>query len=145
MTRVEAPIDIDAPPPRVWGILIDFPAYGEWNPVITEMIGRPQLGARVVLRVHLPGTRERIVRLAVTHVEPDRELAWAGRLGLPRLFDAEHRLRIERRDDGRSHFVQSAEFRGVLVPLFRRIRSKVAPGLVDLNRALKARAEAALN
>ena len=142
MTRVETQVEIDAPAERIWAILIDFPAYGEWNPFITEVIGRPQLGARLTIRFETPGHRPVTRRPVVTEVEPDHELAWASRLGVPGLFDGEHRLRLDRRSDGGSSFVQSQRLRGVLVPLLRGLDKTVEAGFKEMNEALKARAEA---
>jgi len=77
----------------------------------------------------------------VLAAEPNRELRWLGRLLLPRLFDGEHSLRIEP-TNGHVRFVQSERFNGVLVPLFGRTLGQTREGFVQMNEALKRRAEA---
>ena len=37
-------IEIDADPQAVWDVLIDFAAYGEWNPFMDSIAGTTQLG-----------------------------------------------------------------------------------------------------
>jgi hypothetical protein len=39
MRVVDAQINILASPSHVWRILVDFPAYSDWNPYITEIEG----------------------------------------------------------------------------------------------------------
>ena len=36
---VTTPIDIDARPQAVWDVLVDFPAYPEWNPFMDRIKG----------------------------------------------------------------------------------------------------------
>ena len=59
MRAVETGIDIAAPPWRVWRVLTDFDAYPAWNPFLTRVQGRPEQGARLRVRVELPGRRRR--------------------------------------------------------------------------------------
>ena len=77
----------------------------------------------------------------VRAVEVHRELRWLGRLLLPGLFDGEHSLRIEPRDGGRSRFVQSERFTGLLVGLVRGALTKTEAGFEEMNAALNARVE----
>ena len=44
-------VDIDATPERVWQVLIDLPAYAEWNPFITSAEGEFVEGGRVSVSV----------------------------------------------------------------------------------------------
>src|SRR5262245_10831209 len=48
-------VDIEAPPARVWEVLVDLPAYREWNPFIIEASGTVAAGERLALRMTLPG------------------------------------------------------------------------------------------
>ena len=79
----------------------------------------------------------------VRAVEASRELRWLGRLLLPGVFDGEHSLRIEPLDGGRSRFVQSERFSGLLVGLFKGTLAKTDAGFEQMNAALKARVEQA--
>jgi hypothetical protein len=44
MAEIEKVIEIDAPPADVWRVLLDFDAYGEWNPFIRSISGRVEPG-----------------------------------------------------------------------------------------------------
>ena len=74
-------------------------------------------------------------------MERNRELRWLGRLLGPGIFDGEHSLLIERQEAGRSRFVMSERFTGILVGLFKGTVDKTAVGFEQMNAALKARVE----
>jgi hypothetical protein len=136
-------IEIDAPPERVWAVVTDFAAYPEWNPFIRRISGELHEGARLEVRIEPPGGRAMTFKPTVRAVEANRELRWLGRLLLPRVFDGEHSLRIERLDGGRSRFVQSERFSGLLVGLVKGALAKTEAGFEQMNAALKARVEQA--
>jgi hypothetical protein len=94
--------------------------------------------------VYLQPSGQRGMRFhpVVLKVEPLRELRWLGRLwGIPKLFDGEHGLMIERLDTNRVQFVQHEIFTGMLVPLLAIVLSGAERGFGEMNEALKARAE----
>src|SRR4029450_13975460 len=62
MRTISATIDIDAPPERVWEVLVDFSAYPEWNPFMREVRGRAEAGARLGVRLGGAGGRWAPVR-----------------------------------------------------------------------------------
>ena len=65
-----------------------------------------------------------------------------GHLGVPGLFDGEHRFRIEPSGADRVRFVQEERFTGLLAPLVMRfIERGTRRGFETMNQALKARAE----
>jgi len=73
---------------------------------------------------------------------PSQELRWLGQLGVPGLFDGEHRFRIEPLGTNRVRFVQEERFTGLLAPLVLRfIESGTRRGFEAMNQALKVRAE----
>ena len=133
---------IQASPLRVWDILTDFSAYPEWNPFIRRIVGTLETGARLDVQLQLargPGVR---MRPTVQAVDPSRELCWRGHLGIPGLFDGEHRFRIEAVGTDRVRFVQEEHFTGLLAPLFLRfIAHGTRQGFEAMNQALKTRAE----
>ena len=77
----------------------------------------------------------------VRAVHANRELRWLGRLLVPGIFDGEHSLQIEPLDGGRSRFVQSERFSGLLVGLVKGALAKTAAGFEQMNTALKERVE----
>jgi hypothetical protein len=134
-------IEIDAPPERVWQVLTDFDAYPEWNPFIRSIEGDPEVGSRLRVRIEPPGSRGMTFKPTVQAAEPARELRWLGRLFVPGLMDGEHRLALEPLDGGRSRFIQSERFSGVLVGLLGRMLAATEQGFKQMNEALKRRAE----
>lgn len=143
MRTLRTEIDIHASAEEVWAVLTDFAAFPEWNPFVRHAEGELVEGER--LRVHLQpegGTAFK-VRPVVQRVEPAREFSWLGHLGIPGLFDGEHRFRIEENPEGEGvRFIQEEDFRGLLVPLlWKKLDSETRRGFEDLNRALKQRVE----
>jgi hypothetical protein len=136
-------IDIDAPPDRVWAVVSDWAAYPEWNPFLRRIDGELREGARLEVRIAPPDARAMTFKPTVRAVEANRELRWLGRLVLPGLIDGEHSLRIEPLDGGRSRFIQSERFTGLLVGLIGGTLSKTEAGFEQMNAALKARVEQA--
>ena len=144
MTQLEPTIDIDVSRERVWEILTDFAAYPLWNPFITEISGALEVGA--VLKVHLalPAKPPMSFKPTLKVVDRPRELRWAGQVLAPGLFDGEHGFEIEALDAGRCRLRHVEVFSGVLVPLFiPALQDVTRAGFEAMNRALKARAEAA--
>jgi hypothetical protein len=142
MNAIHTEIEIDAPAETVWAVLTDLAAYPEWNPFIPSIDGPLEPGARLRVRIVPPGTGGMNLRPRLLTVAAPHELRWLGRLGLPRVFDGEHRFEITALDDGRVRFVHAESFRGVLVPFVGRLLRRTSTGFEQMNAALKARAEA---
>ena len=134
-------VEIDAPPERVWAVVTEFAAYPEWNPFIRRISGELRTGTRLEVQIEPPGARATTFKPTVRVVETNHELRWLGRLLLPGVIDGEHSLRIEPLDGGRSRFVQSERFTGLLVGFVRGTLAKTEVGFEQMNAALKARVE----
>jgi hypothetical protein len=137
-------IEIDAPAPVVWEVLVDFDAFPTWNPFITSAEGPVQVGGRLTLRMQ-PVTGSAVtLRPTVVEVVDGQRHRWQGRLGVRGLFDADHRFIVEPRGGGRSRLVQQEQFSGLLVPFFQRSLDRgTLPAFQAMNSALKDRAEKA--
>ena len=147
MKHLHSEITIAAPPDAVWAVLTDFAAYPEWNPFVREIAvdGDLVAGARLQVQIGPPGRRPMRLKPVVRHLDPEHELRWLGRLGLPGLFDGEHTFRLEATADGGTHFVQEERFTGVLVPLvWRSLREPTRGGFEAMNEALAERVRARL-
>jgi hypothetical protein len=82
------------------------------------------------------------LRPTVLAATPSRELRWLGQIGVPGIFDGEHRFRIEPLDQDRVRFVQEERFAGLLAPIILRfVERATRQGFEAMNQALKARAE----
>jgi hypothetical protein len=136
-------IEIDADPEAVWRELADTGSYPGWNPFVRRLDGELREGARLTVEIAPPGGRAMTFKPTVLAARPGRELRWRGRFLMPGLFDGEHSFEIEPLGDGRSRFTQAERFSGLLVRPFGGTLEKTQRGFEAMNRALKARAEAA--
>jgi hypothetical protein len=86
VTRVTLPFSAE----DVWSVLVDFPAYREWNPLNVAAEGLPTPGARVPMTFIDPGRPGRTLtqRVRIIAAERPRRLAWVG--VVPLLFRGEH-------------------------------------------------------
>ena len=141
MRELTTQIEIDASPERVWDVLTDFASYGEWNPFIRSIVGKPDVGSRLRVRIEPPDGRGMTLKPTVRSADSARELSWLGRLLVPGVFDGEHRFALEPLDAGRTRFTQSERFRGILVPLTGKVLEKTRRGFEEMNDALKRRVE----
>ena len=140
--ELQAEVDIDASPDRVWEILTDFAAYHDWNPFIVQAAGQAVPGSRLELHMQLPGRRPTTFRPEVLEADPARRLRWLGRLLVPGLFDGEHSFTLQPVGLGRTRLTQHEEFRGLLAPLVPKLIAKpTLASFHQMNQALKARAE----
>jgi len=142
MYQIATEIDIEAEPQAVWSIIMDFPAYPDWNPFIRRISGTPSAGSRLTVSIKPPNGRALTIRPVVMTCVENRELRWRGRLAVPGLFDGEHFLRLDSEAPGRVRFTHGERFTGVLIPFCRRfLEGAVRAGFVEMNQALKSRAE----
>jgi hypothetical protein len=95
------------------------------------------------VRIAPPGARATTLKPTVRAVETNRELRWLGRLLVPGIIDGGHSLLIEPREGGRSRFVQSERWSGLLVGFVKGTLAKTDDGFEQMNAALKARVEQA--
>ena len=141
MRKLEHSTDIQAPAATVWQVLTTTEQYEQWNPFIPCLSGVLRVGQRLRVTIRA-GRRTMTFRPVVGALEDGALIRWQGRLGLPGIFDGEHELRIEATGPGTSRFTQRETFRGVLVPLMRRLLDDTDTGFAAMNTALKARATA---
>lgn len=128
-------VEIDAPPSRVWEVLVDLPAYPQWNPFIVEAQGTVAVGETLSLRMALPGYDPMTIEPRLLIVDPERQLRWKGRLVVPGLFDGEHAFELTPLAGGRTRVDHSERFAGLLLPI---ARSLVYDATFDSFRALDA-------
>ncbi|TDB94154.1 SRPBCC domain-containing protein [Actinomadura sp. 7K534] len=141
MPTVSHIVEINAPVSRVWAVLTDTAAYPEWNPFMIELDGSLVPGSRLAVTIAPPGAKRQRFTPTVTAVEPERRLAWLGRLFIPGIFDGAHSFELEALTPGSTRFIQSERFSGVLVPLLRGLLRSTEAGFAAMNTALAARAE----
>lgn len=140
MREIRTAISIQAPPAVVWAHLTDLPRYATWNPLVREATGTVAPGARLQVRIQLPGKAPMTFTPTVTEVRPERAFRWRGKLFVRGLFDGEHIFEVEPEGDGSCRFVHRERFSGLLVPLlWRFLAAPTRAGFEEMNTALKAR------
>jgi hypothetical protein len=132
---IRTAVEVDAPPSRVWDVLVDLPSYPEWNPFIVEAAGKVAVGETLTLHMALPGRDPMKVEPRLLAVEPARELRWKGRLWIPGLFEGEHAFVLTPLEGGRTRVDHSERFGGLLLPL---AKSMIYDATVESFRALDA-------
>jgi hypothetical protein len=143
MRRISTSIDIAAPSSRVWEVLMNFPAYSDWNPFIRQIAGSTNPGSKLQLTVQPEGGSAMSFVPEVLVCMPEREFRWRGRVLFKGVFDGEHALKLTESTAAACTFAQEETFSGVLVPLIMRgaMLAGTEAGFEAMNRALKARAE----
>lgn len=143
MPEVVTEIDVDASPARCWAVLVDFPRYAEWNPVIGAIDGAPEIGSRLALSLRMGGGRVVRAKATIERCETERELAWRGGVrGARWLVDVLHAFRLLPLEGDRTRLVHSERFDGLapllLWPILGRL---VKPRYPLANEAFKRRCE----
>lgn len=144
MHHIQTQITINASAERVWALLMDFPAYPEWNPFIRSIAGTAVVGQQLQVHIQPPGGSAMKFRPTVLIAQPLQAFRWKGKLLMTGVFDGEHYFQIENIPAGGVVLRQGEVFSGVLVPLFKRsLDNGTQQGFVAMNEALKREAEKA--
>jgi uncharacterized protein YndB with AHSA1/START domain len=73
--QVNARIEINAPPARVWAVLTNIQNWPAWDPSITMTIASPDVGDGSLFAWATTGM---IIHSTVRRFVPDQQLAWTG-------------------------------------------------------------------
>lgn len=140
--EIKTEIIIKASPERVWAILTDFKNYPNWNPFIKSITGNVAVGNKIIARLEPPEAKGMTFKPKVLAFDSNREFRWIGHLLFPGLFDGEHKFELIDNGDGTTTFRQSEKFRGILVPLFKKmLDNNTTNGFNQMNQKLKELAE----
>lgn len=135
--QIRTEILINATPEKVWNVLTDFSSYPKWNPFVKKLEGEVAVGNQI--KITLPGMN---FKPRVLKFETNKELRWLGHLLFKGLFDGEHIFILKDNQDGTTTFYHNEDFRGVLVPLFKKmVLEDSIQGFENMNQALKNRVE----
>lgn len=139
--RVRVETTIGAPLAAVWGVLVDFTRYPEWNPFTTRVETTGRVGARVLMDVRL-GKRRLRMRERVRVNEPMKRIGWGLYIGGGRLLDCTRVQELAAIDERTTRYTCEEAFRGWLVPLFFGWTERAMhDGFAATAAALKRRAE----
>ena len=140
--ELKTEILIEAAPGKIWEILTAFDRYPEWNSFITSIEGKPEVGTKIRAQIAPPGAKGMTFKPTVLAFEKEKEFKWIGHLVFPGLFDGEHRFELIDNGNGTTTFIQSERFRGILVPLFKKmLDTNTLEGFCAMNQQLKVEAE----
>ena len=142
MKEIRTEITINATADKVWNVLANFDDYPYWNPFLKWLKGKVVEGNKIRVRIAPPGASAMTFMPRVLKYEQNKEFRWLGHLFVPGLFDGEHSFELRDNGDGTTTFVQREQFKGILVPLFRKMLDVNTPqGFELMNKALKDRVE----
>jgi len=141
MKEIYTEIEIDAPAGVVWNILTDFDNFPNWNPFIKEISGKQEEGAQIEAFIKPPNSNGMKFKPKILAYKPEEELRWLGSLWIPKLFDGEHSLIIEKISENKVLFIQKEKFSGLFIPFFSGLLKDTKSGFEMMNLALKKEAE----
>lgn len=131
---------IDAPPERVWSILVDVPGYARWNEAVVSIRGRIALGER--LELVSVANPKRTFRPKVTRLDPPGSMVWGDGMPLG-LFRGERTYTIASDGNGGSRFHMKESFSGPMAGVIGRSIPDLTPSMQLFAAGLKTEAERA--
>ena len=130
-------IELAVSPERVWAALVRFNQYPRWNPFLTEVIGRPEVGSKLEVRYSFTDGSETRLRAKVLRSRELEELRWVSRLWFRGLFDLEHFFVLTETGSGETRLVQGADASGRMVNHMGHRLTHLVRGFVGMNQALQ--------
>lgn len=140
--RLQAEIEIDAPPERVWDVLLDFAAYPEWNPFVLSLVGELAENSIVSVRLSLPEGDELTFDARVVKNAQARALRFQGVVFQAWWLRRELFYELRLLDGDRCRFIQGVDISGIALKIGSKTPERLARGFVYMNQALKRRVEA---
>ncbi len=141
MQAIRTEIVISASKEKVWEILTGFEHYHAWNPFIVMSEGRAVKGGKL-RNTMLSGGKKQVFSPVVTDCRPGQRLEWLGKLPLG-LFNGRHYFELEALPGGMVKLTHGEFFTGLLHKyIMKKIGDETFQNFVNMNQALKARAEA---
>jgi len=141
LTRtIDAWIDIEASPDRIWEVLVDFSKWSIWNSFIPFVEGKLQKGQTLSIQVNPPGLKTMTFRPKVFSLIQNKEIIWGGSF-LWIIYRGEHLFLLEPLNENRTRFRQIERFRGPMVLFMGSMIKKTEKGYHQMNNALKKRVE----
>ena len=140
--EIKTQIIIFAKPEKVWKTFANYEGYPNWNPFIKSIEGSIKIGEKIKVKIAPPEGKTMTFKPKVLTLIKNKELSWLGHLLFPGLFDGKHQFQLIDNGDGTTTFIQSEEFKGLLVPLFKKkLNANTRNGFIEMNKKLKELAE----
>ena len=126
----------------VWGHLVSFESYEDWNPFITTIKGQATKGDNLKVFVSPPDGKTMAFKPKLVLVDENKELRWRGTLIIPGIFDGEHYFKISTNKDGATELIHGENFCGLLAWLIiPSIVDSTTAGFANMNAALAERSK----
>ena len=138
MKFYEAAATIDAAPEAVWGILVDGPAYANWENGVVRVEGSIAPGETV--KVVSEANPDRTFPVKVTAWEPGRRMEWSGGMPLG-LFRGVRTFTMAPGAAGTTEFKVREEYTGPLLGMIWKSMPDLGPSFEKFATGLKRRAE----
>jgi hypothetical protein len=139
MKHFETSTTIEANPERVWAVLADTSAWGDWDSGVVNVDGDAAPGGKIKITSELNPKRAYPVK--VGEFDPPRRMSWVGGMPLG-LFRGVRTYTLTPEGEGRTRFEMREEFTGPLLPLIWRSIPDMQPSFEQFASGLKQRAEA---
>lgn len=138
MKESSATTEINAPPEKIWAILIDASKYTEWDPGMIRLEGKIAPGEKLIIYAKI--SPNRAFKVTVSQFEPNRKMVWSSGMPLG-LFTGERTFSLERLSDSRVRFSLREVFTGLMLPLIGGSIPNLDSTFAEFASALKVRAE----
>jgi hypothetical protein len=140
--RIEHRIGIQAPAEVIWEVISDLESWEQWNKLYPKASGQIRIGGTLDITLALPGQPPQQIKPTVLEWVPNEQLHWrltmlGGFVKTTRFFEIESLAEA-------SSIVSNGElFAGMMGPsVAKRMGRSIYRGFMEMNEALKARAEA---
>lgn len=137
---IDSYIDIDAPPEKVWEVLVDFKSWESWNTFIPLAQGNLKVGERMLIKFVSPGLKPVIFKPKVFVVRLYKEIIWGGSF-LKIIYRGDHTFILDPIPGGKTRFRQIERFIGPIVLFMNSMIKKTELGYNQMNLALKKEVE----
>ncbi len=141
MKEIRTEIIINASKEKVWSILTSFSDYPEWNPFIRSLEGQAVKDTRLVATLQLKDRKPMVFKPVVTVSDEKKRFEWLGTTAL-NVVNGRHYFILEEISEKQIKFVHVEQFTGILAsPFHKKLAGPTRAGFVEMNKALKDRAE----
>jgi hypothetical protein len=142
MRELRTEIQISSKLDKVWEILTDLPSWSDWNPIVSKIEGKLDLGAELSITMcDEKGNAGKHYTSIITALEENKRFNFIGKMMANFIFSADRRIELEDSQGG-TLFIQREIYTGLLVPLFwKKLNEQALPMLKSMNKALKKKAE----
>lgn len=137
--KIETQITINANPSKVWRVLTAQSDYPNWNSFILKFEGNLKVREQLEVVIQPANSSKMTFKPKVLECTENKLLKWKGKLLMNGIFDGTHQFELVDNKNGTTTFIQSEEFKGVLVRFFN--LENTVKGFENMNRELKERCE----